>query len=145
MTRRQWLGWPLAGWVLGACSSTRKPGARAAKAAFGSAPAFWVWHRSSPLGAAERDQLRACGVHRLYWQVADCEWVGGRWRAVEIARRIATDGDPLIVPVFRMGPRAEFLANQPDPKEAPARFFRFDVDKNGELSREEFIGSGGNR
>jgi iduronate 2-sulfatase len=35
--------------------------------------------------------------------------------------------------------RAEFLANQPDPDKAPARFTQFDVDKNGELSREEFV------
>jgi iduronate 2-sulfatase len=36
----------------------------------------------------------------------------------------------------------EFLAGQPDPDAAPARFLRFDKDKNGTLSREEFIGSG---
>jgi len=38
--------------------------------------------------------------------------------------------------------RAEFLANQPDPDKAPARFTAFDVDKNGTLSREEFVSSG---
>jgi iduronate 2-sulfatase len=40
--------------------------------------------------------------------------------------------------------RAEFLANQPDPDKAPARFTQFDVDKNGELSREEFLSQGKN-
>ena len=35
--------------------------------------------------------------------------------------------------------RAEFLANQPDPAEAPKRFDRFDVNKDGVLSRDEFI------
>jgi iduronate 2-sulfatase len=35
--------------------------------------------------------------------------------------------------------REEFLANQPDPKEAPQRFERFDTDKDGSLSREEFV------
>ena len=39
--------------------------------------------------------------------------------------------------------RAEFLANQPDPDKAPARFTQFDTDKNGELSKEEFITQGG--
>ena len=39
--------------------------------------------------------------------------------------------------------RAEFLANQPDPDKAPARFTQFDTDKSGDLSREEFITSGG--
>ncbi|MDB6130510.1 MAG: sulfatase [Verrucomicrobiales bacterium] len=35
--------------------------------------------------------------------------------------------------------REEFLANQPDPDQAPKRFERFDANKDGELSREEFI------
>jgi len=38
--------------------------------------------------------------------------------------------------------REEFLANQPDPKQAPARFERFDADNDGILSREEFIHQG---
>ena len=38
--------------------------------------------------------------------------------------------------------REEFLANQPDPKQAPARFERFDANKDGELSRDEFIHQG---
>ncbi len=38
--------------------------------------------------------------------------------------------------------REEFLANQPDPAEAPNRFERFDSNKDGVLSRDEFIYSG---
>ena len=38
--------------------------------------------------------------------------------------------------------REEFLANQPDPDEAPKRFERFDRNKDGELSRDEFISQG---
>jgi len=38
--------------------------------------------------------------------------------------------------------REEFLARQPDPDEAPQRFARFDVNKDGVLSREEFVSSG---
>lgn len=38
--------------------------------------------------------------------------------------------------------REEFLKGQSDPDKAPERFVRFDVDKNGELSREEFVTSG---
>jgi len=39
--------------------------------------------------------------------------------------------------------REEFLANQPDPNEAPKRFTRFDQNKDGTLSRDEFISMGG--
>lgn len=38
--------------------------------------------------------------------------------------------------------REEFLANQPDPEEAPKRFTRFDGNGDGVLSREEFVGMG---
>jgi len=38
--------------------------------------------------------------------------------------------------------RAEFMANQPDPDEAPKRFERFDSNKDGILSRDEFIHMG---
>jgi iduronate 2-sulfatase len=36
----------------------------------------------------------------------------------------------------------EFLADQPDPDEAPKRFTRFDTDGNGELSKSEFVAAG---
>jgi iduronate 2-sulfatase len=38
--------------------------------------------------------------------------------------------------------REEFLANQPDPEEAPKRFERFDANKDGILSRDEFVHMG---
>ncbi len=38
--------------------------------------------------------------------------------------------------------REEFLANQPDPEEAPKRFTRFDANRDELLSREEFVTSG---
>ncbi len=38
--------------------------------------------------------------------------------------------------------RVEFLAEQLDPDKAPARFLQFDTDKDGVLSRDEFIFSG---
>jgi iduronate 2-sulfatase len=38
--------------------------------------------------------------------------------------------------------REEFLAGQPDPDRAPERFTRFDTNKDGVLSREEFVGMG---
>lgn len=38
--------------------------------------------------------------------------------------------------------RDEFLLHQPDPDEAPSRFPRFDADSDGFLSEEEFVNSG---
>ncbi len=38
--------------------------------------------------------------------------------------------------------REEFLADQPDPDEAPKRFPKFDTNNDGVLSREEFVGQG---
>ena len=38
--------------------------------------------------------------------------------------------------------REEFLANQPDPDKAPARFPQFDTNNDGFLSREEFVNGG---
>jgi iduronate 2-sulfatase len=38
--------------------------------------------------------------------------------------------------------RDEFLANQPDPDAAPARFLKFDTDQDGILTRDEFISMG---
>ena len=38
--------------------------------------------------------------------------------------------------------RDEFLANQPDPDKAPARFIQFDADKDGALTRDEFVHRG---
>ena len=38
--------------------------------------------------------------------------------------------------------REEFLAGQPDPAQAPARFIRFDTNKDGILTRDEFIHMG---
>ena len=38
--------------------------------------------------------------------------------------------------------REEFLTGQPDPDEAPQRFIRFDIDQDGFVGREEFITAG---
>jgi Ca2+-binding EF-hand superfamily protein len=38
--------------------------------------------------------------------------------------------------------REEFLANQTEADKAPARFTKMDRDEDGSLSREEFVGTG---
>jgi len=105
-----------AGLVLGGCSSReRRSPAQAGEPP--AAPAFWVWHRKSPLSESERGALRAAGVGRLYWQAAECEWRDGRWHSVEIARNIGTGGTIEVVPVFRLKPNPAFLG---DPAAADA-------------------------
>jgi hypothetical protein len=72
-------------------------------------PAFWVWHRSSPLKPAEVETLRSNGVRTLSWQVAECGWSGKDWLVNRIAGPIDGGGDLKIVPVFRLKPDAGFL------------------------------------
>jgi iduronate 2-sulfatase len=55
-------------------------------------------------------------------------------RAALFARKDANQDNQLT--------REEFLANQPDPQEAPKRFERFDANNDGILSRDEFIHMG---
>ncbi len=60
---------------------------------------------------------------------------GKQDRAAMFARR-DRDGDGKLS-------RAEFLEGQSDPAKAPGRFVKFDVNKDGVLSRNEFVTSGG--
>jgi iduronate 2-sulfatase len=61
-------------------------------------------------------------------------------KPAEIVRRCSpgrdTNGDGKLT-------REEFLLNQPDPQKAPKRFTAFDTDKDGVLSKEEFVTMGG--
>jgi iduronate 2-sulfatase len=56
----------------------------------------------------------------------------------ELFSRKDKDGDGKLT-------REEFLAGQPDPKQAPKRFPKFDTDGDGTLTREEFIAGGAKR
>jgi len=58
-------------------------------------------------------------------------------RAAMFARR-DKDGDGKLT-------REEFLTGQPDPNEAPKRYFLFDSDKDGFITRDEFVTSGRNK
>lgn len=80
-------------------------------------PAFWVWHRTSPLTADERGSL---GKTPLYWQAAECEWGKGKWRMVRIAPAMK---DREIIPVFRIKPEPAFLGS-PDSAKALAAEIR---------------------
>lgn len=93
--------------LLAACD--RKPG-RHVRSGPMEPPAFWVWHRSSPLKPAEVETLRANGVRTLSWQVAECEWSGKDWLVNRIAAPVDGGVDLRIVPVFRLKPDAGFLS-----------------------------------
>jgi hypothetical protein len=72
-------------------------------------PAFWVWHRTSPLKTAETESLKRAGVRSLVWQAAECTWDGGAWRMVRISGPMAGTADLEIIPVFRIVPKSAFL------------------------------------
>lgn len=78
-----------------------------ALAARAGAPAvgvdFWVWHRTKPLGAAEREALGALGVTTLYWHVGEMENRDGNWRWKTPPRAIEGLAEGLrVVPVVRL-------------------------------------------
>ncbi len=73
--------------------------------------AFWVWHRSSPLTAAELSSLKAAGTRELFWQAVETGWKDNRWQSVRIAAPMAALPDITIVPVFRIKPDADFLGD----------------------------------
>lgn len=41
--------------------------------------AFWVWHRTQPLTAEEKDDLSKQDVHTLYWSVGELQNRRGKW------------------------------------------------------------------
>lgn len=74
-------------------------------------PAFWVWHRSSDLSAAEVDSLKIAGTRTLYWHAVECEWKDSDWQAVRIAKPMRAIDGIRIIPVFRIKPNPEFLGS----------------------------------
>jgi hypothetical protein len=110
----------LAACLLAACD--RKPAPHVRRGPM-EPPAFWVWHRSSPLKPAEVETLRANGVRTLSWQVAECGWKGKDWLVNRIAAPIDGGLDLRIVPVFRLKPDAGFLG-APGAAEALAKAVR---------------------
>jgi len=49
-------------------------------AAGGEGIDYWVWHRTTPLSAAERAELAAQEVQTLFWNVGEMENRAGAWR-----------------------------------------------------------------
>jgi hypothetical protein len=74
-------------------------------------PAFWVWHRSSPLKPAESASLAKAGVCSLYWQAAECGWEDGRWKINRISPPKTGGKELEIIPVFRIKPEPAFLGS----------------------------------
>lgn len=97
----------LLGWLAGACDKAPPVATRGGPM---EPPAFWVWHRNSPLTEVERKSLPPGGT--LYWQVAECEWRNGRWHSVEIAGRVGALPGRSVVPVVRLKPVTGFLGRR---------------------------------
>ncbi len=76
---------------------------------FDAAPAFWVWHRSSPLKPAELESLKPAGTRALYWQAAEFGWKDGKWVFVRVSPPQAAVEGVDIIPVFRIKPDSGFL------------------------------------
>ncbi len=74
-------------------------------------PAFWVWHRGSPLDPAEIARLREAGTRKLFWEVVECRWTGTRWDAARIAKFQPPPAGISLVPVFRIKPDPAFLGS----------------------------------
>lgn len=100
--------------LLAAC---RKPAPSVSRETRQEPAAFWVWHRSSSLDDEEARKLDQAGVRRLYWQVVETTWSGGRWQSTRIAKSATQEGFT-IIPVFRIKPDSSFLDN-------PAATFAF--------------------
>lgn len=81
-------------------------------------PAYWVWHRGSPLTEVEKSSLRE---NRLYWQAAECGWKRGTWRLTRISPCFT---DAAITPVFRLRPETAFLGSPDDAAGALAEEIR---------------------
>lgn len=80
-------------------------------------PAFWVWHRSSPLASQEIAGLRTAGTKSLYWQAVECGWKDQRWQPVRIAAPMPEPTGLSIIPVFRIKPDATFLQDPASAKQ----------------------------
>lgn len=73
------------------------------------APAYWVWHRSSPLTDGELRSLREAGVKRLYWQAFETGWDGKGWKSNRISSPQKAYEGLEVIPVFRLKPESAFL------------------------------------
>ncbi len=93
--------------LLVACGKTKTRWVRSGPPA---PPAFWVWHRSSPLTSAETSALKLANTRTLYWQAAECEW-DDAWKITRISAPLPPIDGLEIIPVFRLKPHTAFLGN----------------------------------
>jgi hypothetical protein len=103
-------------WLRLACLATLIPlamcdrnGTRHVRSGPMDPPAFWVWHRSSPL--AEVAAIRDAGVRTLYWQAAESSWDGKQWQSNRISKPSSHPKGVEVIPVFRLKPESSFLGS----------------------------------
>jgi hypothetical protein len=97
----------------------RRTGPRPAAGAMDETPGFWVWHRSSALSPREHSALPKGA--RLYRQVAEFGWRGGKWSPREVAKAAVIPAE--VIPVVRIDPGPAFL-ERADAAEMLTRWLR---------------------
>ena len=89
-----------------------------------TAPAFWIWHRSSALSAREIASVEAAGRGRLYRQIVEFGWREDRWSPRAL-------GGPEVlgsaIPVLRLDPGPAMM-ERPDAAASLAKWLRFHFD-----------------
>jgi len=87
------------------------------------APGFWVWHRGSDFTPAELAALAASGGGRIYRQLGEFGWQGGKWSPRPVAGGGAEDLTG-VVPVLRLDAGRATLET-PGAAQAVARWLKF--------------------
>jgi hypothetical protein len=79
--------------------------------AFGSS--YWVWHRATPLTAEEVDELARQHVTRLYWEVGEVGFQGGKWGWISqtVPRETRRWSRLEIIPVVQIIPDEGFASS----------------------------------
>jgi hypothetical protein len=77
---------------------------------------FWVWHRPAPLTTDEVYELQRQQVTRLYWEVGEVAFEGGRWTWISqpVPRAARNSSSLHVIPVVQIVPDEKFVSSPGD-------------------------------